>query len=73
LGLNDERLLAAARIVANYDPDDLASDLESMGVGPGYQVIGHLERLGILESVQSGRDTRWQLNPFVAAVLSHQR
>ncbi|MER9458279.1 ATP-binding protein [Mesorhizobium sp. M0387] len=70
LGLNDSRLLAAARIVANYDPDDLARDLDSMGVGPGDRVISHLERLGVLESVQRGRDTRWRLNPLVATVLS---
>lgn len=72
LGLTDDRLLAAARIVAHYEPDDLASDLESMGVRPGDRVIGHLERLGVLEAVQVERDTRWRLNPFVAAVLAHQ-
>lgn len=72
LGLTDDRLLAAARIVAQYEPDDLASDLESMGVRPGYRVIGHLERLGVLEAVQVERDTRWRLNQFVAAVLAHQ-
>jgi hypothetical protein len=72
LGLQDERLLSAARIIAQYDPADPVADLESMGVGPGEKVVGHLERLGILEAVQKKGETRWSLNPFVAAVLSHQ-
>lgn len=72
LGLGDERLLAAARIVADFDPEDLAGDLDDMGVGPGTKVIGHLERLGVLEAVQAAGDTRWRLNPFVATVLSHR-
>ena len=70
LGLSDERLLTAAKIVAEFDPDDLARDLDSMGVSPGAKVIGHLERLGMLEAVQVTGDMRWRLNPFVEAVLS---
>lgn len=72
LGLEDERLLAAARIVAQYDPHDLAADLDSMGVGPGFKVVGHLARLGLLEAVQEAGETRWRINPFLAAVLSQQ-
>lgn len=70
LGLQDQRLSAAARIVFQYDPADIAADLDSMGVGPGELVVAHLERLGVLEPIQDQGATRWRLNPFVAAVLS---
>jgi hypothetical protein len=72
LGLQDERLLGAARIVGQFDPADLAADLDSMGFTPGDRVAGHLERLGVVETVQDGGGARRRLNPLVAAVLSHQ-
>ncbi|HEY5071765.1 MAG TPA: ATP-binding protein [Caulobacteraceae bacterium] len=70
LGLYDERLQAAARIVAQYESDDPAADLKSMGFERAEKVVGHLERLGILERTPGRDGTRLTLNPFVATVLS---
>jgi hypothetical protein len=72
LGLDDERLLAAARIVAEFEPDDPVADFDNMGVGPGEKVVGHLERLGIMERTSDTAVTRWRLNPFVSTVLAKQ-
>lgn len=70
LGLDDARLAEAARILAQYDPEDPIADLESMGVERAEKVVGHLERLGILERTPNSNRTRLTLNPFVAAVLA---
>jgi hypothetical protein len=70
--LQDERLLGAARIVGQFNPADLAADLDSMGFAPGDCVAGHLERLGVVETVQDAGEARRRLNPLVATVLSHQ-
>lgn len=70
LGLDDDRLLQAAQIIADYEPADPVADLHGMGVPRPEKTIEHLARLGILETTQASEGTRWSLNPFVATVLA---
>lgn len=73
LGLDDPRLAKAARLIGEFElwSETLPDDLDREGVAGSKRVVGHLQRLGVLER-SSGSDPagRWSLNPLVAALIA---
>lgn len=70
LGLDDERLLKAARVIVEFDVrDEFAKSLAAMDVPQADKAVEHLERLGVLERTFR-TEPILEVNPLVRRVLT---
>ena len=74
LGLDDPRLLEAARLIADCNIRERHAEFLDGDIRDAPKVVAHLERLGVLERA-SGLEGFLELNPLVRRVLGtpHER